>query len=211
MMSGRSFRLSFACQERTQKSRRSGRGQAAPLPRLCENHKDVLIEWSTYSEINNDYFTIEKTKDGVHWFEVARINGNGNTNQVHRYSSIDEDPYSGKSYYRLKQTDFDGRFDHFTPLSITIQISQSEFVVYPNPSNGRISIEISSGFDNDEIMIRIFSLDGNLLYSKSVTQEATEASRKFQIDVSEEIPSGVYIIQLRSEQENQSKKLIINN
>ncbi len=177
---------------------------------LTEN-KDVLIEWSTYSEINNDYFTIEKTKDGVHWFEVARINGNGNTNQVHRYSSIDEDPYSGKSYYRLKQTDFDGRFDHFTPLSITIQISQSEFVVYPNPSNGRISIEISSGFDNDEIMIRIFSLDGNLLYSKSVTQEATEASRKFQIDVSEEIPSGVYIIQLRSEQENQSKKLIINN
>src|SRR5690606_16141183 len=73
---------------------------------------EVHLTWTTLTEINNDYFTIERSADGKDWEELVAVPGSGNTNTVRRYSWDDRKPLLGRSYYRLKQTDFDGTFTY---------------------------------------------------------------------------------------------------
>ncbi|MCZ4409813.1 autotransporter-associated beta strand repeat-containing protein [Cryomorphaceae bacterium 1068] len=72
--------------------------------------KDDLVHtnWITASEINNDFFTVERSKDGSSWEEVGTVEGAGDSNTELAYAFVDDAPYSGISYYRLRQTDFDG-------------------------------------------------------------------------------------------------------
>ena len=72
----------------------------------------VELNWVTSSEKNNDFFTIEKSMNGSVWEVVSTLKGSGNSNQELSYSLYDYLPYQGDSYYRLKQTDFDGNFTY---------------------------------------------------------------------------------------------------
>ena len=76
-----------------------------------ENNTYVDLTWSTASEINNDYFTIERSQNGVYFQEFDIVEGAGNSTHKINYSLIDRDPFDGISYYRLKQTDYDGKFE----------------------------------------------------------------------------------------------------
>lgn len=76
------------------------------------------LKWTTASELNNDYFTIEKTLDGTNFEVVGIENGAGNSNQYLDYSLIDYDVRNVLNYYRLKQTDFDGKYDFSELISI---------------------------------------------------------------------------------------------
>lgn len=101
----------------------------------------VKLEWQTASEINNDYFTIERIKDGPTWEEVIRIDGAGNSNNPLNYTAYDESPYLGTTFYRLKQTDYDGQFSYSEIESVTIdEIDDLPIYVFPNPTIGKITI-----------------------------------------------------------------------
>ena len=76
------------------------------------------LSWSTASESNNDYFSIEKTKDGKDWIEITNLNGSGNSSTQLYYSFIDDNIESIINYYRLKQTDYDGKFKYSDAVSI---------------------------------------------------------------------------------------------
>ena len=67
----------------------------------------VVLNWTTLSETNNDYYTIERSSDGMHFEELSRVQGAGTTTDISTYYAADENPFMGVSYYRLKQTDFD--------------------------------------------------------------------------------------------------------
>lgn len=79
---------------------------------------EVDLEWVTASEINNDFFTVEKSLDLELWKEVLVKDGAGNSNFSKTYNDVDKNPYSGLSYYRLKQTDFNGTFTHSEPVAV---------------------------------------------------------------------------------------------
>ena len=81
-------------------------------------NSDNILHWSTASEDNNDYFTIEKTKDGIDWEIVTRESGGGNSSNQLYYSFVDENVESIINYYRLKQTDYDGNFKYSDIISI---------------------------------------------------------------------------------------------
>lgn len=72
------------------------------------NEKQVMLDWMTMNEINNAYFTIEKSKDGVEWEILYIMSGQGTSNQTHLYTLFDSTPFGGQSFYRLSQTDFNG-------------------------------------------------------------------------------------------------------
>lgn len=74
--------------------------------------KQVALKWCTASEKNNDYFTIERSTNGVTFTELAQIKAAGNSSVLLNYRAMDEHPFTGISYYRLKQTDYDGRFSY---------------------------------------------------------------------------------------------------
>jgi hypothetical protein len=81
----------------------------------------VLVEWSTLSQINNDYFNVQKSINGYEWEDKTTIQGAGNTNTQMDYNWLDTKPSIGISYYRLKQTDYNGHNETFYPVSVIIQ------------------------------------------------------------------------------------------
>lgn len=91
--------------------------------RLNKNKK-VDLTWATASEINNDYFNIERSQDGKNWETIDRVEGAGNSNQKLNYQTKDSNPYEGVSYYRLKQTDFDGSFEYSNIVSINYELDR---------------------------------------------------------------------------------------
>ncbi|MBX2965512.1 MAG: hypothetical protein KF845_05145 [Cyclobacteriaceae bacterium] len=92
----------------------------------------VLLEWRTASELNNEAFEVERSKDGFEFTSIARINGAGTTSQKTDYSMLDEQPLQGLSYYRLKQIDFDGTFTY--SILRSVRRGDDPFIVYPNPA-----------------------------------------------------------------------------
>lgn len=76
------------------------------------------IKWTMFAEINNDFFSVERTTDGVNYLELAQINGAGNTTEVHDYSFEDRNSKQVINYYRIKMTDFDGNVHYSELLSV---------------------------------------------------------------------------------------------
>ena len=112
---------------------------------ICGNTKAIEIRWQTVSEINNDFFTIEKSVDGINYQFLKEVVGSGNSNQIHNYSIFDYTPNNGKTvYYRLKQTDFDGGFKFHGVKTIQCKVSRTVLSdVYPNPISDLISFDLS--------------------------------------------------------------------
>lgn len=100
------------------------------------DEKQVELLWETASEINNDYFTIERSKDAVNWEVLGTLDAVGNSSQVEKYSLTDKQPLPTVSYYRLKQTDIDGQFSYSSIQSISLNENQTEVELYPNPTKG---------------------------------------------------------------------------
>lgn len=80
----------------------------------------VDINWSTASQVNNNYFTIERSQDGYMWENLEEIKGAGNSTSTLTYNTKDPKPYLGTSYYRLSQTDYDGTTETFQPVAVSI-------------------------------------------------------------------------------------------
>jgi hypothetical protein len=105
----------------------------SPLPitlvsfEASHNDNGVLVEWSTLSQVNNDYFNIQKSIDGYEWEDKATIEGAGSTNTQMSYTWLDTNPSMNISYYRLKQTDYNGQSETFSPA--TVLISSREKIV----------------------------------------------------------------------------------
>ena len=96
----------------------------------------VRLDWSTASEVNNDFFAVQRSHDGVNWNEILSIDGNGNSNSIIKYNAIDHSPIKGVSYYRLKQTDFDGTFAYSSIQVVEFTGISAEIYATPNPSKG---------------------------------------------------------------------------
>ncbi|MBI4945455.1 MAG: T9SS type A sorting domain-containing protein [Bacteroidetes bacterium] len=137
----------------------------------------VLLEWTTSTEINNDYFAIEKTKDGIHYEEIGRINGAGNSNKNEYYSMLDESPYPGQSYYRLRQVDFNGAFT-YSPIR-EIYIGTLEIIsIYPNPStDGSIQYIVTSEAGG-ELTVKVYDVLGREALSKTETLQGGVTTTK---------------------------------
>lgn len=169
----------------------------SPLPvelidfKAIKTTNQVLLKWITASEINNDYFSIERSSDAENWEIIGTVKGSGNSNQKQEYSFIDKNPLKGESYYQIKQTDFDGTstYSFISSVEENKIYSPLELEVYPNPSEKLIYIE---GEENELSQILIYSSLG-----KNLTLHIPSAiisSTMIQYDISN-LPNGVYVIQ----------------
>jgi len=155
------------------------------------NNRTVQLDWITNTEINNDYFTIEKSRDGINWFELIDVPGAGNSIETISYQDFDYSPFSGTSYYRLKQTDFDGAFTYSNVRVVNFN-ALSSFLVYPNPTNGKVSIKATK----EELKtIHIFNVVGEEILNQTQVDYISET--EIDIDFSE-LATGVYYIKTNS-------------
>ena len=165
-----------------------------------QNNREVLIEWATAAEINNDFFTVERSSDGKAWEVLTLVNGSGTTSQSVYYSVKDIDPVAGISYYRLKQTDYDGTFEYFTPVSIYIERDSDErFTLYPNPNNGSFYIDYQGDRD---VEMRVFDMQGRVIYTSVLSGRNITSVNLPQL------PGGLYTVVFYSDEVISQKMLI---
>ncbi len=146
------------------------------------------IYWETLSEINNDYFTIEKSSDGNTWINLLKIDGAGNSNISLEYKAVDENPNLGQNYYRLKQTDFDGTHSYSEIKSINFNNEENlDFVLFPVPSTNELFIQIN---DRTEENIKVFNYLG-----ENINLKSTSNNNVISLNVSN-LPQGVYYVEL---------------
>jgi hypothetical protein len=129
------------------------------------NNEKVFVTWITASEINNDYFIVEKSKNARDWNLVDSIKGAGNSTTEHFYESIDEYPFQGSSYYRLKQVDFDGKISYSRAVHLNIE-SSFEINAYPNPSDNFFTLVLSS-HDQSPCLFILYDATGSEIERKS--------------------------------------------
>jgi hypothetical protein len=160
----------------------------------------ILIKWQTGSEINNDYFTIEKSTDGINFKEIKTIKGQGNSSLTTNYFEYDDNPHFGISYYRLKQTDFDGTYSYSEILSTsTFTNNINKISVYPIPTiNNEINIDYYANKEG-KLIINLFSIDGLLKMHTSETLYPYLNNLILKID--SHLSKSIYILELVNENE----------
>lgn len=115
------------------------------------NNDFIEVAWITLSELNNNFFDVERSTDLLDWEKIDEVAGHGTTSDPHNYVIQDYDVEFGVTYYyRLRQVDFDGMEEYFGPDDATLNIDGMGFVIsdfIPNPTNNSSLIQVSSSTD----------------------------------------------------------------
>jgi len=190
----------------------TGNGNGSPLPISLLNFNAtplvdiVKLDWTTLTETNNDFFTVERTKDGINFENIAKLVGAGNSNSQLNYFVYDEKPLQGISYYRLVQTDFDGKqsFSDLKSVDFNHFSSESSIPVISVLGN---SLLIKTNFEKaQQIKILMYSLDGKLVLTKQV--DASSGSQTMQLN-NLNLSEGIYHVNIFGDQVYTQKISII--
>ncbi|CAN5563839.1 hypothetical protein BH11BAC1_BH11BAC1_04170 [soil metagenome] len=156
----------------------------------------VKINWVTSAEINNDYFTIERSSDGQTFTSIGKINGSGNSTSDIEYNSADDSPLKGTSYYRLMQTDYDGHSETFSPVVINMNDNSRAnkiITVQPNPFITAFTIDCST-VKSGLYAFTITDLSGRIV--KEITSIAGEGINTIPVDGLGDLPQGIYFLNM---------------
>lgn len=160
---------------------------------------DALLLWSTASETNNKGFEVERSIDGKNFTRIDFVKGAINSNVTQKYSYTDREVFANSKtvYYRLKQVDMDGKFEYTKTITINSEkTNNTNIVVYPNPINDVLNIEMES-FTNTSAKLVITDLAGKKV--KETVLNVNEGINKFTLDNLGELYSGAYIINITAD------------
>ncbi len=159
-----------------------------------QNYNKII--WTTESEVNNDYFIIQKSLDAKNFINIGTVKGNGNTSSVSNYSFLDEEDPSYTTYYRLKQVDYNGESE----LSDIIYINRLDELgvfLYPNPSKGRLNIDITkNNIGTEKIIISYTSVIGK---QSIEIINLNDGKNTYQSSKFDNLSNGIYFVQVRTE------------
>jgi len=172
-----------------------------PIELLFFNGKSekesIGLSWATATELNNDYFSIEKSTDGIAWMVLENIPGAGNSTMNLQYTFKDIAPEAGIQYYRLKQTDFDGTFTYSVAIAINFEGSANanSISIYPNPNASNQLNLRGIGFDLS-YTLEVKKVTGELLYHQTVNTQSIALP---------DLEKGMYLITLYAEGDSELK------
>jgi hypothetical protein len=153
----------------------------------------VELAWETESETNNDYFQVERSLDGVTFEAIGKVKGTGNNSRSNSYSFVDKNPNSSTNYYRLRQMDFDGRYDFSEVKSVLFSNkNNSEISIAPNPVRSEFKVNFESS-ELENTVISVIDFGGKILFSREVMKGIQTEN----IDVAS-LPSGMYFVQVKN-------------
>ncbi|MEM6842616.1 MAG: T9SS type A sorting domain-containing protein [Bacteroidota bacterium] len=173
----------------------------------------VLLKWKTASEENNDFFEVQRSKDGESWEKIGIVDGAGNSSSIVSYSYKDENPLVGTIYYRLRQVDFDGKFDYSKITSVEVDgypalnTSVLDIRVFPNPTPGVVTLQVEGLPYGAMVTVKLLDIFGN-------AQEVAEISSGklvggIKLNQQGQLPSGLYFVDIQQGNVNLQRKVII--
>jgi hypothetical protein len=168
----------------------------------------VNLNWITFSELNNDHFSIERSSDGVDFEKIANISGQGTSSQLSTYSWIDERPIMGTSYYRLSQTDYNGEKTALGTLSSVWPCTDlsAELTVYPNPTTGDVQL-IFRQEGRHEYTVEVINSFGQIVLDHMTGLASGEGVTTIELN-SQSLPRGVYSVHLKVGENIYTEKLV---
>jgi len=149
-----------------------------------EKNKHAIITWSTFSEINNDYFVIERATKNLNVFKpIGMVDGEGYSDTKIDYQFIDETPEAGENLYRIQQVDLDGSFEYSEITSINFTSNQNQINAFPNPFSSTLILSLS----NISSPIAIVNSTGQVFYNSSTNQDQLQIN-------TQNWPAGIYFL-----------------
>jgi len=163
---------------------------------------NVALRWCTATEINNDFFTVERSSDGMEFHPLLRVEGAGNSTHTLCYDDVDRQPFSGTSYYRLRQTDFNGQYSH-SPVR-AVQITGEGFSIVNVSSDAQslyLDLQCPAA---SPVQVRITDAMG-----KFITLNQQPCSNRFVFDKANFSP-GIYFVTVIAEEKVISRKVFLH-
>lgn len=179
---------------------------STPLPITLISFKafpengEVELEWTTSSETNNAYFTIQRSRDGLGWENIQKVTGAGTSANDQSYTAYDQSPYDGVSYYRLMQTDLDGKQTNSFVIPVMIGNKLATISVYPNPARDHVKIDFPS---NGRYEVDVLNIAG-----QSMNNHVVATSGNLILNLSG-LKSGIYIVRIMHDGITESKKISV--
>lgn len=157
-----------------------------------------LLTWVTSSETNCNYFAVERLNENNVWNEIGRVDGNGTTSQTSYYNYIDEMPYEGVQYYRLRQVDYDGSF-WFSPVRVVIFGEQNVYDANILYSLSLLNFTLSGTVGATQI--DVFNAEGQLVHSEITSDSYGNFSAPD--------AAGIYLIRFTNQRGIITRKILI--
>ncbi|MEM1356980.1 MAG: T9SS type A sorting domain-containing protein [Bacteroidota bacterium] len=168
------------------------------------NGNQVALSWMTYTETANEFFSIERSSDGVSFYAIGQIAGAGTSTEVLDYSFLDKEPEQGINYYRLRQTDFDGSSSISDIVIIEVDgLSEASARLTPNPASGSFVLSLNSGWKADQVDAQVFDGAGRSVMSWA---QATGSSQSISLG---KLPAGLYQVRLQSADQVKTQRLVV--
>ncbi|MBK6839863.1 MAG: T9SS type A sorting domain-containing protein [Bacteroidetes bacterium] len=162
-----------------------------------------MLHWTTASELNNQYFQLEHSIDGISFLPFERKSGAGNSTSLLSYEAVDVHPPGKISYYRLKQVDYDGKFSYSSIIAIEMKGSTSNVFLFPNPVTDVLNILLND-VGNENVSVIIQDVSGR----KISTQEETVSDGSTRLTLSTDaLSSGSYYLTIL----NSDSEIIVRN
>ena len=174
----------------------------------------VQLVWETATEINNDYFEVRRSVDGINFKKIGEVAGNGNTVDVIRYEFVDQMPVSGISYYQLKQVDFDGAHEYSDKISVEwinagFVAGFVEVNLYPNPApQGQAKLKVTGLRPHSMVTFKLLDMFGKP-YMQQVIETNQLGQEGYMIQPRTRLSAGVYVVSVQQGSEVHQKTLIV--
>ena len=169
---------------------------------------NVVLNWSTATEVNNQMFEIERRVEGSDFYRIGYVEGFGTTSEPQEYSYIDNSVTTGTYYYRLKQIDFNGTFEYFNEVMVDVQGPLGYNLVqnYPNPFNPSTRIDFNIA-EPTMVRLAVYNLLGEEV--QVLRNEFMQPGfYNVNFDASN-LPSGMYIYKLETASYTQARKMML--
>jgi len=152
------------------------------------NKIDALLDWTTASELNNDFFVVQKSINGYEWTDIAKIKGAGNSAQKRNYKYVDNNVTTLVTYYRVKQVDFDGSIHFFDTKSFRRDNGEIAASIYPNPTTNFFVVK---PVVNETV--RVYDITGKLMI-----EAVALANKELTVNITR-LSAGTYFVKRNSE------------
>lgn len=168
-------------------------------------NRRVKLDWKTATELNSDYFDVERSTDAVNFIAIGRVAAAGMSSTLRNYTFIDDQPAMGANYYRLKQVDRNSDFVYSPSRLASFDDVSGPVKYYPNPTRGQVNIELSAEMMQSYTVINISNTAGAVIYQQRLKPGASQV---ITLDLSR-FAKGVYVIQVKSLTEQSVERLVL--
>ena len=178
---------------------------STPLPitlinfRASVQNGEVVLNWTTSAELDNDYFTVQRSTSVIGWKNIQKVPGAGTTGITNSYSAKDISPFSGVSYYRLMQTDYDGKSTYSFVVTVSNNSNISEIITYPNPASEYLWVQFAKP---GKYVVALFDNNGGM-----VNQPVSTTGYKMELNIAA-LKTGVYFLSVDHDGQHEVRKIM---